>query len=134
MLPLMPFYHDISFWRHSAPVPWAVFIVPAGHSRAAPLVRTHKEQQRRNAQTEVAVAELEQSTGLRYSLSGHGESRSEHSRKLLGLEAWRPIPCTQFFNTLFLSDLPFLREWVKYQTTRHPEFFNSRLSKVTWSA
>lgn len=46
----MPFYHDISFWRHSAALTsWAVFIVLAGHSLAAPLVHNHKEQQRQSS-------------------------------------------------------------------------------------
>lgn len=44
---------------------WAVLIVLTGHSLAALLVRTHKEQQSRDAQTEAVVAELEESTGLR---------------------------------------------------------------------
>lgn len=72
-------FHFGDTQQHQQPAP-SLCPVLAGHSLAAPLLCTHKEQQRRNAQMEVVVAEVEESTGLRSSLPGHGASRSSRRR------------------------------------------------------
>lgn len=74
-------FHFGDTQQHQQPAP-SLCPVLAGHSipgSSPSLLRTREEQQRRNAQMEVSAAELEESTGLRSSLSGHGESRSSHS-------------------------------------------------------